>query len=110
MGAKSLTHSAGQPERVREKSQSEATKFMLKFHLNWVGVGAAERVACATLCGVLFGLAHKKAWARLSWVYFLFLKSTCNTNSIHLQYFLNHYFMTFITVRHAVESILSRVS
>ena len=60
MGALSLTHSAGQPERVREKSQSEATKFMLKFHLNWVGVGAAERAVRAASCGVLFVLVPPK--------------------------------------------------
>ena len=47
MGAKSLTHSAGQPERVRDKSQSESdhrcTQTTHKIEVEWVGVGAAER-------------------------------------------------------------------
>ena len=47
MGAKSLTHSAGQPERVREKtpriSDHKQCSNHSKIELKWVGVGAAER-------------------------------------------------------------------
>ncbi|EGR1753105.1 hypothetical protein CGI90_25655 [Vibrio parahaemolyticus] len=48
MGAKSLTHSAGQPERVREKtpriSDHKQCSNHSKIELEWVGVGAAERL------------------------------------------------------------------
>lgn len=45
-GAKAFTHSAGQPERVREKTPRKATKKILeslKTESKRVGVGAAER-------------------------------------------------------------------
>ena len=67
MGAKSLTHSAEQPERVREKSQSESDHTQcsnsLKPSRKWVGVGAAERAESAALCGnliALLGLSTKE--------------------------------------------------
>jgi len=67
MGAKSLTHSAEQPERVRDKSQSESDHKQcsnsLKTSRKWVGVGAAERAECAALCGnliVFLGLSTKE--------------------------------------------------
>ncbi|WP_337918906.1 hypothetical protein, partial [Vibrio cholerae] len=45
-GAKAFTHSAGQPERVREKTPRKATINNTQITPNrveWVGVGAAER-------------------------------------------------------------------
>nr|AKN36201.1 hypothetical protein [Vibrio splendidus] len=53
MGALSLTHSAGQPERVREISQSESdhrdTQITHKIESKRVGVGAAERAVFSVL-------------------------------------------------------------
>ena len=42
-GGESFTHSAGQPERVRDKTPRKATRNDAQFFANWVGVGAAER-------------------------------------------------------------------
>ena len=68
-GRKALLTAQGSPKGKRltqSESDQKDTQITHKFELKWVGVGAAERVESAALCGsliALFGLSTKEWWA-----------------------------------------------
>ena len=58
-GRKALLTAQGSPKGKRltqSESDQKDTQITHKFELKWVGVGAAERVVCASLASLLFAL------------------------------------------------------